>query len=317
VGSVPIRPRKASVRACLFFILAFAGPGRVPYAQTPIIRSLTPSDPVFAQLAADVEQARRLLADRTVAPAALIGSLAVYEYLPTAEDSLMGIAARCALPYETIATANRLPAGGRLHTGRTLLLPSIPGLFVPERLENDMERIVDAARQEGETSVSVVVRAEGRPIRFRFYPGSEFTPTERAFFLNVAFRLPLPQARVTSSFGMRRNPVTGTFKKHEGVDLAAPEGTEVYAARDGIVAEIGDDPVYGIYVVVEHDGAWRSIYGHLSAVTTDLRNRVRSGTIIGRVGSTGQSTGPHLHFELRRNGEARDPAALLPRGIGR
>jgi murein DD-endopeptidase MepM/ murein hydrolase activator NlpD len=177
--------------------------------------------------------------------------------------------------------------------------------------------IVAGARQDDAAWAEVTLRSQGVPIRFRFYPGAFFSPTERAFFLNVAFRFPLPSGRVTSAFGLRRNPITGTLKRHEGVDLAAPEGTEVYAVRDGIVAEIGYDPIYGNYVVLEHDGSWRSLYGHLSETLTALRKNVRSGTMIGRVGSTGQSTGPHLHFEVRQNGEARDPAALFPRGIGR
>lgn len=307
------RTRRASASACLFFILS----AHAIHSQTPTIRNLSPSDTVFVQLTADVEDARRRQASRDLDMERSVGSLTVYSYTPKAEDSLMAVAARCGIPYETIATANRMPAGGELVGGRPILLPGAPGLFVPETPRSDLERITAGARPENALSGRVVLRIEGKPVAFRYYPGAEFTPTERAFFLNVAFRFPLPAARVTSSFGLRRNPVTGTMKRHEGVDLAAPEGAEVYATRDGVVIDTGDDPIYGKYVVIEHDSSWKSLYGHLSAVLTDLRKSVRSGTIIGRVGSTGQSTGPHLHFELRRNGEARDPSSLLPRGIGR
>ncbi len=305
--------QKASVRACLFCALSAFAAARAP-AEGPRIRSLSPTDAVFAQLCADVEAARGLLASRAASAEAAVGMLTVYEYLPEAGDSLMSVAARCALPYETISTANRIGAGGDLVRGKPLLLPSMPGVFVPERPETDMERIADAARPESAPSAAVSLTVDGRRVRFRYYPGAEFTPTERAFFLNIAFRFPLPAARVTSSFGLRRNPVTGNLKLHEGVDLAAPAGTEVYATRDGVVAAVGRDEIYGIYIVIEHDGAWRSVYGHLSEALAVLRKPVRSGTIIGKVGSTGQSTGPHLHFELRRNGEARDPASLLQRG---
>jgi murein DD-endopeptidase MepM/ murein hydrolase activator NlpD len=98
---------------------------------------------------------------------------------------------------------------------------------------------------------------------------------------------------------------------HGGLDLAAPEGTGVYAAAPGIVTETGDDPVYGKYVVISHAGGWASLYGHLSRIETGLRREVLSGILIGRVGSTGQSTGPHLHFELRRNGRTEDPGKYL------
>lgn len=98
---------------------------------------------------------------------------------------------------------------------------------------------------------------------------------------------------------------------HQGIDLAAPEGTEVYAVADGVVIDIGEDPIYGNYVIISHGESWTSLYGHLQKVETVLRSSVRSGTLIGRVGSTGQSTGPHLHFELRQNGRALDPTGRL------
>jgi len=95
------------------------------------------------------------------------------------------------------------------------------------------------------------------------------------------------------------------------VDLAAPAGTEVYAAGSGIVTETGDDPVYGIYIIIKHNNDWASLYGHLQKTAIGLRSNVKSGTLIGWVGTTGQSTGPHLHFELRHNGKARDPDKFL------
>jgi murein DD-endopeptidase MepM/ murein hydrolase activator NlpD len=123
---------------------------------------------------------------------------------------------------------------------------------------------------------------------------------------------------LTSSFGPRINPVTGNQGFHRGLDFAAPEGADVFAAREGIISEIGEDPVYGKYIVIQHGDTWASLYGHLSSVTAVLRSSVQSGTLIGKVGSTGQSTGPHLHFELRQNGRAQDPGRYLFReGNGR
>jgi murein DD-endopeptidase MepM/ murein hydrolase activator NlpD len=146
---------------------------------------------------------------------------------------------------------------------------------------------------------------------FFLFPGREFSSTERAFFLNRGFIFPLRSYRVTSVFGMRKNPVSGNMRFHEGLDLAAPLGTAVYAAGDGIVTEIGEDSIYGNYIVIKHSNDWASLYGHLQKVDVTLRSSVKSGMLIGRVGSTGQSTGPHLHFELRQNGKARDPDKYL------
>jgi murein DD-endopeptidase MepM/ murein hydrolase activator NlpD len=102
--------------------------------------------------------------------------------------------------------------------------------------------------------------------------------------------------------------------KHDGIDLAAPAGTEVYAAREGRVVESGVDAVLGQYIVIAHEGGWSTVYGHLSMRRVRLNDRAESGMIIGNVGSTGQSTGPHLHFEVRNRGEPRDPEPLIPRG---
>jgi murein DD-endopeptidase MepM/ murein hydrolase activator NlpD len=98
---------------------------------------------------------------------------------------------------------------------------------------------------------------------------------------------------------------------HQGIDLAAPEGTEVFAVADGVVTAVGFDPVYGNYVIISHSNNYSSLYGHLQRIETVLRAEVKSGTLIGRVGTTGQSTGPHLHFELRQGGRAFDPEGRL------
>jgi murein DD-endopeptidase MepM/ murein hydrolase activator NlpD len=155
------------------------------------------------------------------------------------------------------------------------------------------------------------INVMGRQESYRFFPGADFSPTERAFFLNSGFRFPLQAFRITSSYGIRENPVTGNTSTHQGVDLAAPEGTGVFASAAGVVVEIGEDPIYGKYIIIQHSEKWTSLYGHLQRVETGLRSEVKSGTLIGRVGSTGQSTGPHLHFELRQDGKPLDPAGKL------
>ena len=152
----------------------------------------------------------------------------------------------------------------------------------------------------------------GRLQEVKFYRGEDFTPIERAYFLNVLFRFPLPFGRLTSGYGTRDNPFTGDSEFHKGIDLAAPLGTEVFAARDGTVGLIGVDPIMGNMIILNHEAGYQTIYGHLAEVHVQLNDAVRSGMIIGAVGTTGYSTGPHLHFEIRRRGTSRDPAALLP-----
>jgi len=135
---------------------------------------------------------------------------------------------------------------------------------------------------------------------------------------NRRLLFPLIGSAVTSSeFGYRLHPVLGSWLMHAGKDLAAPEGTPVVAALSGRVVSSGLAGGYGLAIEIEHDNPRRrTLYGHLSELYVKAGERVRQGEVIGRVGSTGLSTGPHLHFELRLPGEggwvAVDPGDLDP-----
>jgi murein DD-endopeptidase MepM/ murein hydrolase activator NlpD len=303
-------------RAALFFyFFAFLVLTGLPLraddggASWPRISRLDTRDEVFKQYLQDVEDSRRRLFTGRGSPEEIAEYFTVYSYIPSETDDILGLAARCNIPYSALATLNRLSHPGDLLPGKVLLLPSAPGLFIPDRPVSDLEKLLVSSREEaGETIPGFTVTAGAR---FRFLPGEDLSPTERAFFLNRSFRFPLAQFQVSSAYGPRINPVTGRYGVHKGVDLAAPEGADVYAARDGTVSEQGEDPVFGNYIIISHGDNWVSLYGHLSKIETTLFQAVQYGNLIGRVGSTGQSTGPHLHFELRQNGMARDPGRLL------
>jgi hypothetical protein len=286
----------------------------------PVIMRLDAGDTGFRQYIADVENNRRRLfslsgggRERTrEAPLDFAESLTIYQYTPREGEDIFFLSARCNIPYSALASLNRLSHPVMLEAGRPLLLPSSPGLFIPAGLNSDLEKLLGAARIGRDTEAAELsINAAGRGGTFYFYPGADFNSTERAFFLDAGFRFPLRSYRLTSRFGIRQNPVTGTVGLHQGLDLAAPAGTEVFAAGEGVVTEIGEDSIYGVYLIIKHGESWASLYGHLQKVETTLRSSVQSGTLIGRVGSTGQSTGPHLHFELRQNGRARDPGKFL------
>ena len=110
--------------------------------------------------------------------------------------------------------------------------------------------------------------------------------------------------RMTSGFGYRRHPILGYRKMHSGIDFGAPHGAPIYAATDGVIAYAGRKGGYGNFVQVNHGGGLATGYGHMSRIVARPGQRVRQGQIIGYVGSTGLSTGPHLHYELYRNGAA-------------
>ncbi len=115
--------------------------------------------------------------------------------------------------------------------------------------------------------------------------------------------------RIASGFGYRIDPVYKTVKLHAGLDFAAPQGTPIYATANGVVKLAGNTGNgYGNHVVINHGYGYESLYGHMFKVKASPGQRVKRGEIIGYVGSTGKSTGPHLHYEVHKNGKRIDPA---------
>ena len=114
--------------------------------------------------------------------------------------------------------------------------------------------------------------------------------------------------RVSSHFGLRHHPIFGDERHHDGIDIAAVEGTPIRAARQGVVREARWDAHYGNLVVVDHGRGLETRYAHCHTLDVHVGERVAAGQQIASVGSTGQSTGPHLHFEVRAKGEPIDPS---------
>jgi murein DD-endopeptidase MepM/ murein hydrolase activator NlpD len=124
-------------------------------------------------------------------------------------------------------------------------------------------------------------------------------------------KTPVHAARITSGFGMRRHPILGYNKMHRGVDFGASTGTPILAAGDGVVTYRGWSGGYGNFVQIRHNGTYSTAYGHCSRFgKIAVGQRVKQGQVIAYVGSTGRSTGPHLHFEVRQNGMQVNPTAM-------
>jgi len=117
---------------------------------------------------------------------------------------------------------------------------------------------------------------------------------------------PLSEAGVVT-----RTLLDGSGEGHGGVDIAIPTGSYIRASGAGMVAEQGSDPVYGLYMILDHNGGYRTLYAHASLILVDSGDTVRRGEVIGLTGSTGRSSAPHLHFEILRDGEPIDPMSLV------
>lgn len=129
--------------------------------------------------------------------------------------------------------------------------------------------------------------------------------------VSVPSRMPVSGVKLTSGYGMRNHPILRKRARHKGVDLAAKSGTPVYATADGLIGKAQRFSSYGNYVQIEHGGELQTRYAHLKSYTVRAGDMVHKGDLIGYVGSTGRSTGPHLHYEVRVSGEAVDPVPYM------
>lgn len=150
-----------------------------------------------------------------------------------------------------------------------------------------------AVRTESESGAASVRFSTTRPITL---PSGALLPAG----------LPV-SGRISSNYGYRKDPINGRTRRHSGVDFAVPHGTPVIATSDGVVGSAGWAGGYGIMVSLEHGGGVSSRYAHLSRLAIRPGQRVRQGQVLGYAGSTGRSTGSHVHYEVRVDGRAVDP----------
>ncbi|HCA20133.1 MAG TPA: M23 family peptidase [Treponema sp.] len=293
----------------LFAVLAASFFAAVSWASDyPEIPSLNSRDTVFKQYQKQIEDANKaMFLGKDIG-----GYLYFYEYTAGEYDTLISVAARCAVRYDTLATLNGVDSSTPLD-GVTLILPTVNGLFIPYEPETAIDILL--AKQ-----YSVECLAGDYPTYtidgtdFYFILDGKFSPTERAYFLDPGLVMPLEESILTSSFGMRISPISGKWKMHNGIDMAAPTGSSIFAVKSGSVKyAITLDPTYGNYVILDHGGGMTSLYAHMSKMLVKTGDSVAAGQVIGRVGTTGLSTGPHLHFEIRLNGQAQDPQKYLQR----
>lgn len=138
----------------------------------------------------------------------------------------------------------------------------------------------------------------------------EYLEDRRSLFMATPSLWPA-RGFITSDFGWRKDPITGVTEFHEGVDISSPYGTKVVASAEGVVIESGPDAGYGKVVVIDHGYGIVTRYAHLSATYVQVGKKVKKGEVIGAVGSSGKSTGPHVHYEVRIDGVPVNPLKYL------
>ena len=301
--------------ACLGFAQRIIDIDTDSMIEIPVLNS---KDPIFKEYSKIIEDNYMALRARRE-PEMLFFKHTITEadksLLGNRESPLIAVAARCNILQETLATVNKIENVSEDLMNKTLILPTVPGLFVKRyQANNQLEVLLRenyATMELTDDDISYNINGE----EFIFLTDKRLSPTERFYFMDSLLGLPLDRSSfwISSEFGRRKNPVNGEWKDHNGIDLAADEGTPVYAIKDGNVAFcISNDPTFGNYVILSHDkSTMTSVYAHLQSFCVNQYDFVKKGDIIGYVGHTGMATGSHLHFEIRQGGVAKDPQTKL------
>ena len=235
-------------------------------------------------------------------------SVSMQPYTIRSGDTLERIAKRFGLRQDTIIAANNLQSAGSIHPGVKLRIPNMDGISHRVRSGDslsslsksyaiDITRIVDA-----NDLASGIINA-GQNL---FIPNARLSSASLRNFYGERFIWPA-RGPISSPFGYRANPFTGLRTYHSAMDIVVSLGTRVKATSAGTVADTGYNSVFGNYIILRHASGYQSLYGHLSSIAVKEGSSVAQGAVIGLSGNTGQSTGPHLHFSIFKNGQALDP----------
>lgn len=232
-------------------------------------------------------------------------------------DTISSIAVKFGLTnISTLIAVNNIENVRAIRAGQQIKIPNQDGLnhkvLKGESLNSlsvkyrvSVEEILDANELSGEQLTI------GQNL---FIPGARLDSSSLKKALGELFSNPIKaQYRISSHFGKRADPFTGVSSFHTGVDFACPTGTPIGATMGGKVVYVGWSNIFGNYVIINHGNGYQSLYGHLSKILCRSNQEVSQGTKIGLVGSTGYSTGPHLHFTVYKNGKLVDPMTLIKR----
>lgn len=242
-----------------------------------------------------------------------ITSVDFKDYIVARGDTVSSITQKFGLKnMGTLLSVNNINNAKSLTVGQKLSIPSTDGIIytvikgdslgeIAAKFKLPLTAILDANDMESQT-ISLGQRL--------FIPGASISTFELRKALGELFIYPIA-GRLTSPFGYRRDPFTGRKSFHTGIDIAAPTGTPIKLTLDGTVSYTGYSTIYGNYVIVTHSGGYQSMYGHMHTIKVKRGQILSQGSIIGTVGNTGRSTGPHVHFSVYKNGKLINPLTVL------
>jgi murein DD-endopeptidase MepM/ murein hydrolase activator NlpD len=273
---------------------------------------MLPHDGLSAAILLDSISTEPVALDESMGMPDLPMTLSVANYKVVKNDTLDSIARRYGLRLDTLISVNRLSDARRITAGTTLKIPNIDGVAYTIRKGENLSSIASAQ------GVSVLDLIDANdlssqtivPGQSLFIPGARLASYDLKKALGTLVIWPI-NGPISSSFGYRASPFTGVRQFHNGLDIVGRENTPIKAAMDGKVAETGYSAVFGNFVILTHPEGYQTLYAHLNKINVKQGTSITQGSSIGLLGSTGYSTGPHVHFGVFKRGVAIDPLKLL------
>jgi murein DD-endopeptidase MepM/ murein hydrolase activator NlpD len=244
------------------------------------------------------------------------GTLYYQTYRVKSGDMIGIIADEYGVTQDTIISVNSIRQSRLLQVGQYLKIPSMPGILYTVQQDGETPSSI-AEKFEVSADKCAKVNSLTRDFKLDsgvtlFVPDAQLDWVTRQEINGDLFMRPVKvRYWLSSPYGWRESPFTGQRSFHTGIDMACPMGSNVYAALAGQVSSTGYSATYGNYIIVSHHSGYKTLYGHLSAILVVRGQNVDTNTRIGRVGNTGLSTGPHLHFTVFKSGKTVNPLGLL------
>ena len=239
------------------------------------------------------------------------------EYKVRSGDTISGISRKFGLSnISTLIAVNGISNVRQLKSGQNLKIPSADGLVHSVKSGDSLSSLsvkygvtVEDLLDVNDLESQVLTAGQ-----ILFIPGARLSSETLRMAMGELFTWPLKGSwRLTSNYGRRADPFTGVTSFHTGIDMAMPSGTPVYSSMSGKIESVGYTNIFGNYVIIKHVNGYQTLYAHLTKSLVKSGQNVAQGAKIGLVGSTGYSTGPHLHFTVFKNGKLVDPMTVLKR----
>jgi murein DD-endopeptidase MepM/ murein hydrolase activator NlpD len=228
-------------------------------------------------------------------------------------DNISTLAINFGLNQDTIISVNKITNSRLLQADKIIKIPNQDGIFHTVKNGENLNSIAQSYKADSEAIKTVNELFSDKVVTGTdlFIPGARLDWAKLQEINGDLFIWPV-SGNITSSYGWRRDPFNRNRRHfHNGIDIKGSTGTPIRAAMAGRVSAVGYDNVFGNYVVINHHSGYRTLYGHMSIIRTKTGAYVVQGERIGDIGSTGQSTGPHLHFTVYKNGVTTNPRVLL------